>query len=122
MNRTLGTLILLVEFSASIASYAKELATVSNHPFNRVEIAYAHNQCSYQYSLVDFCDERHVSKINDAIIHSAANFNRHYILLKIREWKPSEYYGDSLVAIDTVTGIVYPLPFDYYSGKINMNN
>jgi hypothetical protein len=123
MTRIFCTLVLLAVFSADIvSSHAKEPATISNHPFDRVEIAYAHNACSFQYSPIDFCDQRHVSQINDAIAHGAANFDGHYILLKIQEWNLSENYGYSLVAIDTFTGIVYPLPVDYYSGKVNMRN
>ncbi|MEX3786354.1 hypothetical protein [Paraburkholderia sp. BR14374] len=74
------------------------------------------------YSPVDFCDERHVSEIKDAIGKRTANFNGHYILLRIKEWSPSEYYGDSVVAIDTESGIAYPMPFDYYTGEVNMKD
>ncbi len=123
MNRIFLALVLSFSLSAGIlSSHANELATISNHRFDRVEIAYAHDECSFQYSPIDFCDERHVSEIKKAINQSTANFNGHYILLKIQEWKPSEYYGNSLVAIDTLTGIVYPLPLDYYTGEVNMKN
>lgn len=123
MTRFLLALVLFIAFSAGTGStHAKELSPIANHWFDSVDIAYAHDECSFQYSPIDFCDERHVSEINNAIAHSAANFNRHYILLKIQEWRPSEHYGESLVAIDTLTGIVYPLPFDYYSGRVNMKN
>jgi hypothetical protein len=74
------------------------------------------------YSPIDFCDERHISAIENAIANQVANFNGYYILLKIKEWRPSEYYGDSLVIIDTQSGVVYPLPFDYYAAAINMRN
>ncbi|MDH6147998.1 MULTISPECIES: hypothetical protein [Paraburkholderia] len=105
-----------------VTSYAKDLAATPNHAFDQVKIAYAHDQCSFKFSPVDFCDDRHVFEIKKAIATEAANFNGHYILLSINEWKPSAHYGDSLVVIDTLTGIVYPLPFDYYSGQINMKN
>ncbi|MCG5074702.1 hypothetical protein [Paraburkholderia tagetis] len=93
-----------------------------NHPFDRLEIAYPHNGCSYLYSPVDFCDERHISEIKIAIEKDEINYNGHYILLRIKEWRPSEHYGDSVVVIDAETGVVYPLPFDYFSGRVNINS
>jgi hypothetical protein len=109
-------------FFGMTALHAKDLAVTPNHAFDQVRISYAHDECSFQFSPVDFCDDRHVIEIKKAIATKAANFNEHYILLSIDEWKPSAHYGDSLVAIDTLTGIVYPLPFDYYSGQVNMKN
>ena len=104
------------------ASHAESLAVAKNHSFDGVKISYSHNECSFMYSPVDFCDERHTAEMKDALANRVANFNEHYILLKIKEWRPSEYYGDSVVAIDVQTGIAYPMPFDYYSGSINMRN
>jgi hypothetical protein len=123
MNRIFRALLLATAFaSETVSCHAKILTSIFNHPFDRVEIAYTHNECSFQYSSVDFCDERHVSQIKDAIARSTANFKEHYILVKIQEWTSSEHYGNSLVAIDALTGVAYPLPFDYYSGRINMRN
>lgn len=123
MKNLVRLLMLFAAYGTSVAvSYAHSATIVPNHPFDHVEIAYSHNDCSFMYSPVDFCDERHASIIKNAIATGEANFDRHYILLKIREWRPSEYYGDSVVVIDAQTGVVYPMPFDYYSGKINMKN
>ena len=107
--------------SATICHGNSSVAT-ANHPFSHVQIAYSHNECSFLYSPVDFCDERHVSEIKNALGNQVANFDGHYILLKIKEWRPSEYYGNSIVAIDTESGVVYPMPFDYYTGEINMTD
>ncbi|SEI61132.1 hypothetical protein [Paraburkholderia diazotrophica] len=107
---------------SSVASHARSLEAARNHSFDHVEIAYAHDMCFFPYSPVSFCDGRHISEIKNAIASGVGNFNNHYILLEIKEWKPSEYYGNSLMAIDTLTGIAYPLPFDYFSDHINMNN
>jgi hypothetical protein len=92
----------------------------SNRPFDHVEIAYLHAEtgCSYQYSPIDFCDERHISEINAAIEKMPANFNKHYILLSVEEWPPSPEFK-SLMAIDTRTGVVYPVPIDDYSGHVD---
>lgn len=123
MNRTALLLAIVASLSANTESCrANNLNAPPNHSFDHVEIPYAHDECSFQYSPVDFCDERHTSEIKNALTHAAINFNRHYILLKIPEWKPSENYGYSLVAIDTRTGFAYPVPIDYYSGQTGEKN
>ncbi|AUT66034.1 hypothetical protein C2L65_31545 [Paraburkholderia terrae] len=104
------------------SSDAKFLAITSNHLLDHIEIDYAHDGCSFLYSPVNFCDERHIVKIKQAIANRSVNFNGHYILLKIKEWRQSDIYGDSVVVIDALTGIVYPMPFDYFSGRIDMGN
>ncbi|WP_236674349.1 hypothetical protein [Paraburkholderia hospita] len=103
-------------------SDAKFSAMISNHSFDHIEIGYAHNGCSFLYSPVNFCEERHIAKIKQAISIRSVNFNGHYIILRIKEWKSSDIYGDSVVVIDALTGIVYPMPFDYFSGRIDMKN
>ncbi|RQH10136.1 hypothetical protein D1Y85_01770 [Paraburkholderia dinghuensis] len=82
-----------------------------------MNIAYAKSdltECSFQYSPVDFCDEKHLSAINQAISGKSANFNGHFILLVYPEWE--QYHQQSVMAIDTKTGVVYPLPIDAFSG------
>lgn len=107
----------------AVTGHARSLGETTNHPFDHVEIAYSHTyKCSFMYSPIDFCDARHVSEIKDAIATRVANFNGHYLLVKIKEWRPSEYYGDSVVIIDIETGVVYPMPFDYYAGAVNTGN
>lgn len=123
MTPRIGLLALVVTFTmGTVSSYAKSLASTSNHPFDRIEIAYTHHDCSFPYAPIDFCDERHILEIKNAISSGVVNFNGHYILLKIKEWGASDFYGNSVVAIDALTGIVYPMPFDYFSGRIDTRN
>jgi hypothetical protein len=94
---------------------AADRSVAKNHEFKEVKINYrTGDACSYQYSPVDFCDDRHISAIKDAIEKKRPNFNHHYILLPIseRNW----YRERSLVAIDVETGVAYPFPFDSYFG------
>lgn len=53
-----------------------------------------------------------------AIRDLAPNFNKDYIVIFIPEGK-KDYKLNSIVAIDTRSGIVYPLPFDSYGGYLN---
>ena len=87
-----------------------------NHAFAGVEIAYRSAGCSFEFSPIDFCDETHVEFIEAAIRDKTSNFNRHFILLAIPEWP--EYHQQSIVAIDTRDGVVYPVPIDAYSGRL----
>lgn len=89
-----------------------------NHPYTKVEIGYLSDGCSFQLSPIEFCDARHLALINRAILDLKPNFNQHYILLSIPEWE-KKFHQQSLVAIDVLSGIVYPLPIDGYSGSIN---
>lgn len=89
-----------------------------NHKFDKVSIEYPTGDlCSFQFSPVYFCDDRHISEIEMALETRHPDFNHHYILLSILERE--EYYERSLVAIDTETGIAYPFPFDFYSGRVD---
>lgn len=88
-----------------------------NHPYTKIEIPYDHNGCSFQGSPIDYCDEKHLNAIDEAIKNQRPNFNKKYILLTIQERK--NYYQSTLVAIDSNTGIVYPIPIDFYSGYAN---
>jgi hypothetical protein len=116
-------IISIIMFVTGIAAghEAAPIAT-ANHPFDYVEINYPSvgpsPGCSFQFSPMDFCDARHVKIIKSAISSKSANFNKHYILLSIEEWPPSPD-GRSLVAIDTLTGIVYPVPIDAYGGRMD---
>jgi hypothetical protein len=80
----------------------------------RLEMGYRSEGCSFQYSPVDFCDERHLALIDEAIAKRKPDFNRRYILLTIPEWP--QYHQSSIVAIDPATRTAYPLPIDAYSG------
>lgn len=89
-----------------------------NHDFEKVQINYrAGDSCSFRYSPVYFCDNRHISAIKKALGKMRPNFNEHYILISILERK--EYYEHTLVAIDAETGVAYPFPFDSYSGYMD---
>ncbi|WP_088579499.1 hypothetical protein [Burkholderia ubonensis] len=90
---------------------------VKNHAYKEVKIAYATSEltkCSFQYSPVDFCDDKHVAAYSDALKTQVSNFNGNYIILVYPEFK--NYHQRSVVAIDTKTGVVYPLPIDAFSG------
>lgn len=101
----------------AISIFMQSVLAFDNHTFTRVEIPYTKNGCSFQGSPIDFCDERHLAEIKKAIATMKPNFNEHYILLPILERK--KYFQKSIVLIDTVSGIVYPLPIDFYSGYAN---
>lgn len=91
--------------------------TIKNHEFSEIRLGYSAGYlCSFQYASVYFCDKRHLVEIENALGKRRPNFDHHYILLSIDERK--EYFQRSLVVVDVVTGIVYPLPFDFYSGDI----
>jgi hypothetical protein len=104
--------------SGGYAQASKNAAHTVNHPYAKVEIGYLSDGCSFQFSPLDFCDERHLASIKKAIRDLKPNFNQHYILLSIPEWE-KKFHQQSLVAIDVLSGIVYPLPIDGYSGSIN---
>jgi hypothetical protein len=108
---------LLVVFFSQSASRGQEVAVnSSNHSYSGVRIAYLTSSltdCSFQYSPVDFCDERHVSEIKSALSTMKPNFNRSFIVIT-----PTESEMDhmrSVLVIDVRTGIAYPLPIDGYS-------
>ncbi|WP_217104086.1 hypothetical protein [Burkholderia multivorans] len=103
----------------SFAVFAKQSSVIheGNHAYTEVKISYATSEltkCSFQYSSIDFCDEKHVAAYNEVLGGKSANFNGHYIILAYHEFK--EYHQRSVVAIDTNSGVVYPLPIDAFSG------
>lgn len=97
----------LVSASPIVAAWADSGSAIT---FNRVEITYPRDECSFKYSPVDFCDGKHVKEYNLALQKESVNFNSNYIILAIKEW------GDerSLVAIDKRSGVVVPVPIDSY--------
>lgn len=118
MKKISTILLAVIVVSTSSVHAAGSRSTAMNHEFKVIRINYrTGDQCSYQYSPVDFCDDQHISAIKNAIVMKRPNFNRHYILLPIseRNW----YHGHSLVAIDVETGMAYPFPFDSYSGYMD---
>lgn len=119
MKKVLLSSVFVILAILSLGICAKQPNTDSkkNHVYTDVKIAYATSdltKCSFQYSPVDFCDDKHVSAYNDALKTQASNFNDHYIILAYPEFK--NYHQRSIVAIDTKTGVVYPLPIDAFSG------
>ncbi|RQP34129.1 hypothetical protein [Burkholderia ubonensis] len=107
----------LALLSLGICAKQPKIDAIKNHAYAEVKIAYATSdltKCSFQYSPVDFCDDKHVAAYNDTLKTQASNFNEHYILLVYPEFK--NYHQRSVVAIDTQTGVVYPLPIDAFSG------
>ena len=87
--------------------------------FPEVIFPYAHDECSFQYSSIDFCDEHHIDLYRDAISSHKINFANRYILLSIVERE--RYHQRSLVIVSPSTGAVYPFPFDAYSGPMKKN-
>ncbi|PRE81148.1 hypothetical protein C6Q13_26065 [Burkholderia gladioli] len=119
MEMTLQATILAILTIASPCLFAKTQTqdNTSNHQYISVKILYATSaltNCSFQYSPIDFCDAKHVEAYQDAIKNNSPNFNDHYILLTYPEFK--NYHQRTVVAIDTQTGVVYPLPIDAFSG------
>ncbi|WP_240324416.1 hypothetical protein [Trinickia diaoshuihuensis] len=114
-------LLYCISFCVPIVAYAGEGGIEpNNHPYANVRIAYPSDECSFQFSSVDFCDEKHLTEIKRAIAERRPDFGGKYILLSIPEGSPS-FFQRSLVAIDTTTGIVYPVPIDAYSGATDGN-
>ncbi|MDN7902458.1 hypothetical protein [Burkholderia cepacia] len=112
-----SVILVAVVFSVGAFSGQAKSNEIKNHPYTEVKIFYATSdltKCSFQYSPVDFCDDKHVSTYGDVLKTKAPNFYGHYILLAYPEFK--EYHQRSVVAIDAQTGVVYPLPIDAFSG------
>lgn len=81
----------------------------------KVNIGYkSQDGCSFMYSPIDFCDDRHMEAIRGALKDRAPNFANKFILITISE--RDEYNQVSVVAVDSVTAEVYPLPIDSISG------
>jgi hypothetical protein len=89
---------------------ASELST-KNHAFKYVM------ECDRDYAEVNFCDQKHISAIKFAIKKRRPDFNGHYIFLSIPIAGGNNLR--SVGVIDTITGVVYPLPFDYFGGYVD---
>lgn len=83
----------------------------------QVQFEYPHSRCAYPYSPTDFCDAVHINAYRDALENKPENFANGLILLEIPT-RP-EYHQKSLVVIEPDTGVVWPFPFDAYSGPID---
>lgn len=92
---------------------AEQPATLSQI---KVEMGYRSDGCSFRHSPVNFCDERHLSLMAEAIAHRKPDFHRRYILLTIPEW-PADRQS-SVVAIDPTLPAAYPVPIDAFSGPV----
>jgi hypothetical protein len=86
-------------------------ARAESAPSAHVVIGYPHDECSFRFSPVDFCDQKHLEKYRAALDARSVNFDNHYVLLSMQEWGGGE---KSLVAIDKITGAVYPVPIDSF--------
>jgi hypothetical protein len=111
--KTFFMLSICVLASIQVVARAQTAKENSEVGFREVKILYPRDECSFRYSPVDFCDNKHIEKYNWALKSMSANFNQTYILLPIKEWQDSD--EQSLVAIDKNTGIVYPIPIDSFS-------
>ncbi|WP_257813232.1 hypothetical protein [Burkholderia glumae] len=112
MKRKNLSLIVVTVMSLASASPIKTAWAESDSAiaFSKVEIDYPRDECSFKYSPVDFCDNKHIKEYNSALQTKSANFNSNYILLPIKERDDER----SLVAIDKRSGVVYPVPIDSY--------
>ncbi|NIF87781.1 hypothetical protein [Burkholderia sp. Cy-637] len=122
MKKTLQATVLatLTIISPPLFAKAQKQDNTINHPYTLVKISYATSEltnCSFQYSPINFCDAKHVEAYRDALKNNPPNFNDHYILLTYPEFK--NYHQRTAVAIDTQTGVVYPLPIDAFSGYMH---
>ena len=102
----------ILHFASLAAATAVSASPIANHPFQRVV------QCETDYSEINFCDKAHLAAINKAVLTRRADFNEHYIFLTVPVAGNRAVKG-SAVVIDTKTGMVYPLPFDFYGGYVD---
>lgn len=83
----------------------------------QVQFAYPSSRCAYPYSPTNFCDTVHTAAYTHALESRPVNFAERLILLDIST-RP-EYHQKSLVVLEPETGVVWPFPFDAYSGVID---
>lgn len=83
----------------------------------QVQFAYPNSRCAYPYSPTNFCDAVHTAAYAHALESKPVNFAERLILLDIST-RP-EYHQKSLVVLEPETGVVWPFPFDAYSGEID---
>jgi hypothetical protein len=93
----------------------------ASNPPAEVKINYKNQDgCSFMYSPINFCDEKHIRLASNAIKDKKPNFNNNYILISIPE-RPA-YHQYSVIAINPSTGSFYPIPIDSYSGTPSKSN
>lgn len=102
---------LLIVMLIGGTSSAKGLPCARNHSFQLV------TTCKRDYATVNFCDRYHMSAIRKAIAKRAIDFDNQFILLIIPEEKLRKIVN--VAVIDSLTGIVYPLPFDAFGGYVD---
>jgi len=81
-----------------------------NHDFSGV------TTCQDDFSEVNFCDERHVRDVREALAGRSADFNRKYLVVKFAEGPART----SFAAVGTRDGMVYPLPFDSFGPFVDV--
>lgn len=92
-----------------------------NNEFKRVDFGgYGSREdvdnCAFNYGLINYCDIKHVSLYKKTLLNKKIDFNQSFIVLPILEYQnPNQY---SLVIINSNTGLVYPLPIDWYEKKV----
>ncbi|HEY8094598.1 MAG TPA: hypothetical protein VIE65_00695 [Methylobacter sp.] len=105
---------------------ASQKPVVKNHEFDRVLTAEGDlevvdgalhaKSCYLEDSVVDLCTPKHINAIKQAIKTRRPDFFKKYIIVHI----PETHYGKdaaSVLAVDSTTGIAYPLPFDFFVGS-----
>lgn len=76
--------------------------TFANVPFKKVA------QCESDYFNGNFCSKANIAKYKNALASMKANFDQKYILLNTGSAQSLE-----MIALDTQTGIGYPLNYQY---------
>jgi hypothetical protein len=111
-----------VAVSGVLGAYSAVATAAGNHLFAKViipsTVVHPDELCSYQFSPVNFCDKEHLDVINAAIASRAPDFSAHYIVLPKNVQEDPQFHRRSLAILDANTGLVYPLPIDFYSGRL----
>ncbi|MBT8769602.1 hypothetical protein [Metapseudomonas boanensis] len=110
----------LIKIAPIIMLSANCIAEKSSSPIT-ISIKYSNQEgCSFSFSPINFCDKRRIQEMEKALINTPPNFNKHYIIAIIPE--RMEYHQNSIVAIDSRSGVAYPVPIDAYSGTPNKDD
>lgn len=74
-----------------------------------------HRRCSFVASPINYCDARFSSAYKKALETRLSDFNREFIVVAV-DSRP-EYGQQSIVAVNSKTKMVYPLPFDFLAAS-----
>lgn len=100
--------ILLLTSSILVSITASHANTTQNAPFKKV------NNCDSDYYNGSFCSKKNIARYKNVLKTQKANFAQHYILLNIGNTDALE-----LIALDTKSGMAYPLNYQYTGWENN---